>query len=422
MLKKDTIAEFSSPHGHNVRDQKAILSSMDLCTKCGICDAHCPVASVTGKFPGPKYTGPQAQRFRTIEPLSELSPFLCSGCGICTSVCPNNVAITDIITVAKAASLNEGTELKVGQRILNRPDLIGKLSGLLPGLSNFILNNGLLRFLIEKATGIHRDAPLPKVHGPVFKRWFTNHTQPDGPRISYFIGCSIDNFDPEVGKAMVGLLNHLGYRVDVPTDLCCSLPMLSNGEWKPTLARATNLIDALHPSTSNNTPVISTSTSCSLTIRSKYAAYLDMTDTKSRTVANAVVDACEFLREKHMDDIRKNAKELPLRVLYHGPCQLRGHHIGQPAVELLQLIPGLHLELSKADCCGVGGTYGYDKDKYDIATSIGTALIDQIKEFNPDFVICDSETCRWSIEAKSSVPSIHPVQLLVKSLSGKAII
>ena len=88
-----------------VSSSKEILETMDNCTKCGICHSFCPVANVTKEFPGPKFTGPQTQRFRMIESLEELSPDLCNGCGICTSVCPNGVAITDIITLAKSKGM-----------------------------------------------------------------------------------------------------------------------------------------------------------------------------------------------------------------------------------------------------------------------------------------------------------------------------
>ncbi len=215
---------------------------------------------------------------------------------------------------------------------------------------------------------------------------------------------------------MVLLLNHLGYRVEVPTDLCCSLPMLSSGETGPARPRARALIDALRPSVAGNRAIVSTSTSCSLTLRSKYAAYLDMTDEAAVDVARSVVDACEFLVNGHFDELRAGLKSLPLRVLYHGPCQLRGHKMGQPAVELLRLVPDIELELSDADCCGIGGTYGYDTDKFEIAVSVGKTLVDQAKRFKPDVIVCDSETCRWNIEAHTSIECIHPVQFLMRAL------
>ena len=401
-----------------LRDRDAVLQSMDRCTKCGVCHAHCPVAAVTGAFPGPKYVGPQAQRFRVIDQMSESSPFLCSGCGVCTSVCPNQVDISDIITVAKADTVARGAGISLGQRLLNRPELIGKLGGLWPWITNAVLNSAALRRLGESLFGIHRHAPLPTVRGPLFQRWLAKRAQPDGPRISYFAGCAVGNYDSPVGVDTVRLLNHLGYRVDVPTDLCCSLPMLSSGEWTPVRGRARRLVEALHPAARAGRPIIATSTSCGLTLRSKYAAYLDMTDGQSQAVAHAMVDACGFLLDNHRKDIAEATKPLPLRVLYHGPCQLRGHRMGQPAVDLLGLIPGIDLTLSAADCCGIGGTYGYDRDKHAIAKAIGKTLVDQIDALKPDLVACDSETCRWNIEAQTGVPSVHPVQLLMRAIDG----
>ena len=116
-----------------------ILKSMDNCTKCGICNSYCPVSNVTNQFPGPKYSGPQTQRFRSLEDLVEISPELCNGCGVCMSVCPNEVAITDIITHAKSNLNNKNKKISFVQTLLNRPDTIGKLGNIFPALSNFIL-------------------------------------------------------------------------------------------------------------------------------------------------------------------------------------------------------------------------------------------------------------------------------------------
>jgi len=402
-----------APSKHN---RASVLRSMDQCTKCGICQAHCPVAAATGEFPGPKYTGPQAQRFRVFDQTWETSPLLCSGCGVCTSVCPNNVAITDIITLAKAEITNAGTAIGIGQKLLNRPEMLGRLTSLFPFLSNLLLHNSVLRSFAERFLGIHRKAPLPTIRGRQFRRWLAKRAQPDGPRISFFTGCAIEYYDPDTGIALVRLLNHLGYRVDVPTDRCCSLPMLSSGETGPAVKRAQALVDTLHPSAQQNRIILSTSTSCSLTLRTKYASYLDMTDQDSIEVAAAVMDACEFLLHEHSEYLGDNLQRLPLKVFYHGPCQLRDHKMGEPALELLRLIPGIELILSRADCCGIGGTYGYDRDKYPIAMAVGKTLMDQVRQCKPSIIVCDSETCRWNISAQTGIDCVHPVQLLLKAI------
>jgi glycerol-3-phosphate dehydrogenase subunit C len=73
-----------------------------------------------------------------------------------------------------------------------------------------------------------------------------------------------------------------------------------------------------------------------------------------------------------------------------------------------------------ATCCGVAGTYGIKREKYDIAMDVGSGLFEQIGEARPDLAVCDSETCRWHIEAATGVRSVHPVEMLDRAagLSG----
>ena len=393
-----------------------VLNSMDQCTKCGICHAHCPVAAVTGKFPGPKYVGPQAQRFRFIEPGYEISPSLCTGCAVCTSVCPNNVAIADIITLAKNNVDIKKAKFSLRRWILQRPLLISRLGGKLPIISNFLLGNPITRVIAERFLGIHRDAPLPTFKSQTFSKWLKNRQQPHDNKIAYFEGCSVDAYDPGVGISLVKILNHAGYSVETLENRCCSLPMLSDGEIESARSGARSLVDELYPFADSGTKIVTTSTSCGLALRSKYAAYLDMTDLKSERVSGAIVDICEFLLQNHAIELSHSFTELPLKALYHGPCQLRSHKMGQPAAELIQHIPGLQLELSHADCCGIGGTYGNHKEKYNISLSIGKTLVDQVNEFNPDIIVCDSETCRWHITSLTGIDCVHPIELLTSSL------
>ena len=155
-----------------------------------------------------------------------------------------------------------------------------------------------------------------------------------------------------------------------------------------------------------------TSTSCSLTLREKYAAYPDLCDGDARSVAGAVIDICEFLRDHHLERLSSLLGPLPRRVFYHSPCQLRGHNMGAPPLELLRLVASLAVDASESECCGVAGTYGYDCERYDVATAVGRGLVERIAASAPDAVVCDSETCRWHITAATGVPCVHPIELL----------
>lgn len=393
-----------------------ILATMDQCTKCGVCQSHCPVLAATPAFPGPKYAGPQAERFRVIEHAIEHSSDLCTGCGICTSVCPNNVAISDIIALAKAGKAQNGSPVSLGQKLLNRPDMIGMLGGLAPRIANAVLGNGGMRRLAETVLGIHRHAPLPKFSGPAFRKWLASHQQPQGPEILYFSGCAVENFDPKVGIAAVCLLNRLGFNVVVPTQACCSLPMLSSGEWAPARKRAESLVKDLASRLGPAPVIITSSTSCGLTLKSKYAAYLDLNSRNAKSVSSSTSDICEFLRERGIEALAKHLKPLKSHVFYHAPCQLRGHGIGFPALELLRTIDGLSIDVSNAGCCGIGGTYGYDEKKHDISMEIAKPLNEQVRDSKPDLIACDSETCRWHLEAMTGVQTVHPIEILAMSM------
>ena len=253
-----------------VYTSKEILETMDGCTKCGICYSFCPVANVTNEFPGPKHTGPQTQRFRSIEFLEELSPDLCNGCGVCTSVCPNDVAITDIITLAKSNINNKNKKISFLQKILNRPETVGSIGNYFPALSNSILHSFIFRFIAEKLLGLDRNAPMPKFSGKKFKKFSkTLNFNKDRKNIFYFSGCSVDHYDHEVGTATLKVLNILGYNVLTETGLCCSLPMLSSGEFDKAKSRSRKTIINLSKKLQNVKNIVSTSTSCSLTLRKK---------------------------------------------------------------------------------------------------------------------------------------------------------
>ena len=86
--------------------------------------------------------------------------------------------------------------------------------------------------------------------------------------------------------------------------------------------------------------------------------------------------------------------------------------MGTPAMELMGLVPGLRASQADAVCCGVAGTYGLKKEKYDIAMTVGASLFEQVEDSEAELSVCDSETCRWWIADATDRPSVHPVEML----------
>jgi glycerol-3-phosphate dehydrogenase subunit C len=400
--------------------------SLDCCIKCNICTSACPVSAVTDLFPGPKYAGPQAGRFRQPDqPTPDHSVDYCSGCRVCNMVCPSGVKIAEMNARARAAMVQQGKvswRLRLRNNLIARSELLGKLGQPVAPLANLLLSNGLVRQMAELTLGIAREAPLPTFAHERFTRWFRSQRDTDvhhmpptraTRRVVYFHGCSTEYYEPRVGRAAVHVLEHNGFEVIVPPQNCCGLPLLSNGEFKAARAYHQNNVRHLVEYARQGVPIVGTSTSCILTLKEEAPELLDMFDDDTQLVARQSFDLHEFLLGLLEEGtLRTDFRPIALQLPYHPPCQYRAHRLGQPAAEIMALIPELRIVESHAACCGIGGTYGYKVEKYDIAMQVGQSLFDFVEQVGGPLVVCDSETCRWQITHGTGKPAVHPVELL----------
>jgi glycerol-3-phosphate dehydrogenase subunit C len=389
--------------------------SLDHCVKCTICETFCPVSNVTPLFPGPKYVGPQAERFRVgEEPSFDASLDYCSGCGICTQVCPQGVHIAEINTQARA-KLKETKGVPLRDRLLARPTLAGRLGTPVAPLANWTLGNRMVRAAAERTIGLHRRAPMPRFAGRTFQRWARGHASPPAQRrVAYFHNCGTNYYEPRLGEMTVALLEHNGLAVEVPKQDCCGLPLQSSGLFDDARGYVRRLAKRLAPYARAGVDIVGTSTSCTLMLKREALEILDMGDDADlKAVSERTFDICEYLLSMHeRGELEADFRPVAETVTYHAPCQQQGHGIGKPALDLLELVPELRTIELDATCCGVAGTYGLKREKYDIAMKVGAGLFGQIADAAPDRAVCDSETCRWQIQQATGVKTVHPVELL----------
>ena len=394
--------------------------SLDECIKCNICTSYCPVSAVTDLFPGPKYVGPQAQRFRENgQPdTPDHSVDYCSGCRVCNEVCPTGVKIAELNARARAQIAQENG-IPLRNRLLGRNELLGRVGSYVPQLANFGLHNPVSRYLAEKVMGIAQEAPLPRWStSGSFRKWFDRTEDKRlkaDKKVVYFHGCATMYYEPFIGKAAVAVLEHNGYEVIVPRQNCCGLPMLSNGEFSAAETYHRNNVGSLAGYARSGYPIVGTSTSCTLTLKEEAPELLDMHDDSSTVLKMGVWDIFEWLRELYEEgELRTDFQPIEMTLPYHAPCQYRAHRVGKPALEIMALIPGLEIPESHARCCGIAGTYGYKKEKYQIGMDVGEELFSFVRAQGDDVTMtaCDSETCRWQLEHGTTLPSRHPIEVL----------
>jgi len=391
-------------------------SNSDLCIRCATCMTICPVSRVTPLFPGPKQAGPGAERFRKAGNSSENEWIdLCMGCHLCDLVCPSNVPISELTLLAKATYLHEkGRPLR--DWLLGHLSQFGWLGSSFSSITNSLLNHPLMKWVLDLLFKMDRRRPFPKYQSPTFRQWFKTYSSRGEKKIAYFYGCYTNTNEVEVGKATVEVLEANGFEVILPPQNCCGLPMLGNNDLKGARKMALKNIPSLLQTIRSGVDIIFSSTSCGHMIKHEYSHLLNILGTEE--IANHTFDLFEFLRNlKESGSLNIHFKKLKIKAAYFAPCHLRSLGIGLPAFEILRLIPGLRIDNIEADCCGLGGTFGFKKEKYTISQEIGKDLKEAIDRLNPEMVLTDCEGCRMQIRHLTGLKVLHPVQVLRDALS-----
>ncbi len=388
-------------------------ASLDACVKCTICETQCPVAAVTPLFSGPKYVGPQAERFRNGESVDHSLDY-CSSCGTCTLVCPQGVQIAELNSQARAVMKADHMPLR--DKLIGQTVLMGKVMTPVAPIAKAALNNKPIRKVMEAVVKVHEDAPMPPPQSQTFEGWFRKRPTPAGPfprgPVVFFHGCAGGYFEVETSKKSVEVLEYLGYQVIVPKQGCCGLAQQSNGLFKGATKDVLKLCDDLR-SAGKDLTIVSSSGSCTGMLKHEAHEIMGVEDERLKDVGTRIVDMMEFLLDLHeAGELPTDFAPIGMKVPYHAPCQLKSQGIGKPALEVLRLIPDLEVVDSGAVCCGIAGTYGLKKEKYEVAQAVGKPLFDMVKATSSELALCDTETCRWQIQKSSGVRTEHPIYLI----------
>lgn len=394
-------------------------ATLDHCVKCTICETACPVAAVTPLFSGPKFVGPQAERFRDGASVDHSVDY-CSSCSTCTVVCPQGVNVAELNSIARAA-LKAQTGVPLRDKLITRTTLMGAAMTPVAPLANAVLRNRAARTVMEKVIGVHRDAPMPVANRQTLHGWLRTRPRPTrqvtrGP-VVFFHGCAGGYFEVEAAKQAIEVLEHLGFEVIVPRQGCCGLAQQSNGLFTQATASVRKLVAQLR-SAGQDLTIVSTAGSCTGMLKHEAHQIMGVDDAELADVGSRIREISQFLLELAdagdfpIDELQPINETIP----YHQPCQVRSQGMGMPAADLLRLIPGLTVVDSNATCCGIAGTYGLKTEKYEIAQAVGQPLFDMVRATNDQLAVCDTETCRWQIEQSSGVPTVHPITLLHRSL------
>jgi FAD/FMN-containing dehydrogenase/Fe-S oxidoreductase len=373
---------------------------------------------------------------------------LCLECKACKSECPTNVDMARL----KAEFLHQYYR-KHGLPWRNRVfGHVAQLSEIpFAHVAGRLLRTRPGRWLSEKLLGIdRRRVPPAPVRGVSFEldclEAMMQYEERTGRRLSerptsvvLFPDTFARYYEPSVGLAAFRVLLHSGCNARIglprgfkrveppevePFDLvCCGRPCISNGLLDDAVRLAQRNTDALYPWAKAGKRITACEPSCILTIKDDYPALLrGARRLKAETVAGACLtfeDCVESLLTKTpAADFRAGAK----RILVQGHCHQRALVGMEPTLRLLRRIPGAEVIDLDAGCCGMAGSFGYEKEHYDVSRLVGEQrLFPALRQADPDTVlVAPGFSCRRQIEHFTGRKAMHPAELLCQLLHEQA--
>ena len=353
---------------------------------------------------------------------------LCLECKGCKAECPSNVDMAKL-KYEFLDRYHKANGYPLRNRLFGNIAALGKAGSFMAPVSNWLLESEGGRDLLDRYAGIDRRRKLPPFASQTFEQWFRARNghdttvgaglKPARPRGGVvLVPDTFTNYNhPELGRAAVKVLERLGYSVVVPKMACCGRPMLSAGMIDRARASAKANVEAVHRYVEQGARVVGLEPSCILTFRDEYADLLEDDDRVS-SIAGVSMLIEELVAEALDDGADLGPAQEPGRVLFHGHCHQKALVGTGTAMEVLRSIPGCDAGEIESGCCGMAGSFGMEKEHYDVSMRIGEqGLFGPIRDAGDDVtVVSEGVSCRQQIADGTGANAKHLVEVLADAI------
>jgi len=344
-------------------------------------------------------------------------------CKGCKSDCPSNVDVAKLKMEFMHQYYKEnGVPLR--SRLVGNFSTLSKVASYVPWAYNFIFDTPILRRIANTVVGFHPERTMPHLASQTFKNWWKN-TEPNATLNSKEVYLFVDEFtnynDVEIGIKTVKLLNRLGYEVIVPNHVESGRPQLSKGLLNDAKKLANQNVSMLKDLISEETPLLGIEPSAILTFRDEYPDLVDENLVKdAKKLGENVMMIEEFLaKEIEAKRISKSSFTTEKRLVkLHGHCQQKALTNIVNAKKTLSLPENYEVQLIPSGCCGMAGSFGYEKEHFELSNQIGElVLFPTVRQQAEDVIIAASGTsCRHQIHDGTGKTAKHAVEILFEAL------
>ncbi len=350
---------------------------------------------------------------------------LCLSCKGCKKECPSNVDVAKL----KAEFLQQyynTNGIPFRSKMIANVTSTNRIASLMPGLYNWISSNKITGNLIKEFMGFAKERPIPPLAKTTLHAWFKkNKSSNFGEKSKKSLGTVLffnDEFtnflDVSEGITAIKLLAALGFKVEMPKVTESGRTFLSKGLVKEAKKRAIKNIELLKGKVSKLTPMVGIEPSAILTFRDEYP------DLVSDAAVKEIAEHTFFIDEFISEHIKKgnitadqfsDKKEL---IKFHGHCHQKAQSSLTHTKRMLSLPENYTVHTIPSGCCGMAGSFGYEKEHYETSMQVGElVLFPTVRKQEEDtIIVAPGTSCRHQIKDGTGRKALHTVEVLYHAL------
>ena len=340
---------------------------------------------------------------------------LCLSCKACASECPSNVDVAALKSEFLYQYQEENGYSFRNSMFANNVKY-NKIGSLFPSLTNLVLNTFLTKFIM----GISLKRSVPKLTSKTLKSWYNKQTHSSSKKIIYIFCDEFTNFyDTEIGKDTVIVLKRLGYNPTFIKHPESGRSFISKGFLKEAKVVANKNVSIFKDLITNKRPLIGIEPSAILTFRDEYIRLADDVNS-AKIIAKNTFTIEEFLQnEFEKGNIRTNQFTTEKKsIKIHGHCHQKALSSTQATFSILNIPENYSPTIMNTGCCGMAGSFGYEKEHYKISMQVGEdTLFPKIRNTSKETeIIASGTSCRHQILDGTNRYAKHPITVLREAI------
>ncbi|MEN8203734.1 MAG: FAD-linked oxidase C-terminal domain-containing protein [Bacteroidota bacterium] len=352
---------------------------------------------------------------------------LCLSCKACKSECPSSVDMAKL----KAEFMQHWYEhhrIPVRTLLIANISKIDSLGMLAPWLFNAVVTNRLFGRIIKAILGFATSRSIPTLGKITLRKWAARHLDALNqalPGEASQVVLYVDEFsnynDTSLGITAIRLLNRLGIRVLIIKHPESARTYISKGLLKKARQIARKNVAVLEPLISEELPLVGIEPSAILGFRDEFP---ELVGKDLASQAKSLADHCYTMEEYLVSVYEKGGFDSSLftkesrKLKLHGHCQQKSIASTAPTLKLLSIPDNYQVNEIPSGCCGMAGSFGYEKEHFDLSMKVGElVLFPAVREAAEDMLIAAPGTsCRHQIHDGTGKKALHPVEILYNSL------